>query len=86
VEPTDEVIENEAHKSPRRIINSSGGRHGINTCETDWDVDVSPERQREAASKDVKWNGGENADCEEPQNARIARTKISAMCLEESKI
>jgi len=74
VESTHEEVENEAHKGPRRIIDSCGGRHGTNTSEADWDIDKSPERQRESTSEDVKWYGTQNADCEEPQNTGIGST------------
>jgi hypothetical protein len=43
VVPTDEIVENEAHNSPRRIIDSCGRRHSTDTGEANWDVDVSPE-------------------------------------------
>ena len=62
VEPTDKVVKDKAHKAPRRIIDSCRRRHGIKTGEADWDIDESPERQRESTSEDVKWYGGQNAD------------------------
>jgi hypothetical protein len=66
VVPPYEVVEDEAHNSPRRIVDSCGRGHSTNTGEANWNIDVSPERQREATRKDVEWYGSKNADCEEP--------------------
>jgi hypothetical protein len=71
VEAADAVVEDEADDRPGYIVDSAAGGNGTNTSEENWDVDVSPERQGEATSKEVEWNGGNSTNSEEPQEVSV---------------
>ena len=78
MEATDHVVEDEAPKYPRNIVNPRSRRHSSETGEEDWDVDVSPDGQREATSKEVEGDGCKDTDGEEPKDSGVsARTRVS---------
>lgn len=62
VEATHAVVENESNRSPGGIVNPRGGWDCTNATEEDRNIDVSPERERIAASEEVEWNGENSAD------------------------
>lgn len=67
VEPADAIVEDESDNGPRRVINPTTGRDSTNTSEEHGHVNVAPEGQGEAASKEVEGHGGKGSDSEEPQ-------------------
>jgi len=73
VEATNNEVENKAPKYPRDVIETGCGRHCSKTGEEDGNIDVSIKGQQETTSKEVKGNGRENADEEEPQQRRVKR-------------
>lgn len=67
MESSDKVVENESGECPRDVVDSRSRWHGSKTGEEDGDIDVSPERERVAASKEVEGNGEKDTDGEEEE-------------------
>ena len=77
MEATDHVVEDEAPKYPGNVVDPRSRRHSTETGEEDWDINVSPDGQREATSQEVEGDGEEDTDGEEPKESRVsARTTV----------
>ena len=78
MEATDHVVKDKAPQYPGNVVDPRSRWHSTETGEEDWDVDVSPDGQREAASQEVEGDGCEETDGEEPKESGVsARSRVN---------
>jgi len=75
VELADQIIEDKSTNYPGAKVDSWKLKHVIKSGKAGWDIDISPDPQREAMGQKVEWYGCKQTNGKEPKKGRIsART------------
>ena len=78
VKVMNDIVENEAAKYGRTVVDPWNLRQIYKYAKESWDVDVSPDGKREATSQEVERDGCKEPNGEEPEESRISvGTKVS---------